>query len=160
MLLFAEARASNTVLGLRKVEVRHGALSAIRDLEQRVVDVLGENGRLRGMPNLGTRRYPHYAVRIVQTRERAPLPKDGREVLVIGACGRLEMAHQDFVKGFVSSRPVRDDELNVEDLSYFARIVAELLERHVALTNKRTRELERTARLAERIFQVIREEAF
>jgi len=163
MLLLAQTRAVNTVLALRRVEVRTGAIAAIRDLEARVRDALGPGGRLRGLPNLGSKRYPHYAVRIVQSRERATLPQDGREVLVLDMSGQLQVARMETVgatAGIVEARPVKDEELIAEDLPFFTRLVAELLERHVALTERRTRELERTARLATKLFQVMREEEF
>lgn len=161
MLLLAQTRAANTVLALRRVEVRAGTIAAMRDLEARLMSALGANGRLRGMPNLGTRKFPHYAVRITTSAiERSTMPRTGREVLVLDMSGRIEVAHFDQTLGIVDSRPVRDEELVMEDLAFFARLVAELLERHVALTERRTRELEKSERLAKRIFEAMREEDF
>lgn len=129
------------------------SVQAIRTLEARLVDSLSGE-RLRGLPNLGTREASFYAARIVPSRAQAGrLPPDGREVLAIGTDGKLVVVWS--FRGRVESRPVLDEELVLEDLESFVKIVSELLERFIALSDRRTEKLQRTGRLAKRLLEVV-----
>lgn len=144
------------------MSARSAAVEAIRSLEQRLVEALGGES-LRGLPNLAPRGPEFYAARVNAFSRHGSgghLPKDGRSVLVLGRDGRLLVASwnvENFVRrgDFVEARPVRDDELIAEDAEAFSRLVTEVLEKHIALAERRTEALVRAEDLAQKIIGAI-----
>jgi len=149
------ARETSAELSAARAAARTVAVRAIRTIEGIFVSALGEE-RLRGLPNLGTRDAPFYAERVSSNRANASkLPLDGREVLAIGTDGALVVVRSR--RGRVESRAVLDDELVLEDLEPFTRLVADLLERFAELSGRRTERLERVSSLARRLLAVAEE---
>lgn len=132
---------------------RETVVLAIRRIEARLVDALmGE--RLRGLPNLGSRDAPFYGQRIVPSRAAgAHLPPDGREVMAIGTDGKLVVVWA--FRGKVESRGVLDQELVLEDLENYVKIVAELLERFIALSDRRRQRMKLAENLAHQLLAVV-----
>lgn len=123
---------------------REIAVLAVRGLERQLrISLNGE--RMRGLPNLGTRKHPYYAVRLVASKERNELPVDGRSVLVLNSEGVLEVAGIKPGSKFdeVERRPLMDEELLSEDVPKVVSTVAETLDRHVDMTNSRTEEIKK-----------------
>ena len=138
-----------------RLDVRASAVSAIRAIEARLVEALAGE-RLRGLPNLGTRLDPFYAQRVLSKHSTgARLPPDGREVLAIHTDGRLIVV--SWRVGRVVNRPLVDDEIVLEDLEPYVRIVGDILERFVALSERRTARIDRAGDLARRLIEVAEE---
>lgn len=134
-------------------EARTQAVAAIRALEAKLSDVLGTE-RLRGLPNLGTREVPFFAARVVPSRSNlGKLPPDGREVLALGPDGKLLVVWA--FRGKIESRTVRDEELVIEDVEPIARLVSEVLERFVALCERRTEKIEEAGRLSAKLIALL-----
>lgn len=149
--LFAEARASAVVLSSVRMEARDSAVKAIRSLEARLVEALSGE-RLRGLPNVGTRRNAYYAAR-VNTPPGVGVPLDGREVLALDANGHLTVLRMQY--GAVLSRPVLDAELVLEDVKPVTRLIAEKLEQFVALSERRTAGIESIERFSKALIELI-----
>lgn len=143
-----------TELAESRASVRESTVEAIRSIETRLVAALAGE-RLRGLPNLGTRSAPFYAQRILDAHSTgARLPSDGREVLAIDSDGKLVAVHWRAGNGSVSARAVLDDEIVLEDLEPYVRIVGDILERFAELSEKRIERIERAGVLARRIIEV------
>ncbi len=162
------ARASAAVVTARTA-ARQKVVRAIRDVESRLIAAL-EGDVLRGVVNLvpGDLLEPYQAVRVngdARFGIDSYLPSDGRPVLVIEKTGHLAMAWVEQGRGVVDGRPhffptvgrrpVRDDELQAQDLEPLARAVRAALDRHVQRAERTARSYERAGALAARIARAL-----
>lgn len=151
---FASARCSSVILATRREDARRESVRVIRAIEAKTVEAL--NGeRLRGLPNIGTRSDPFYAARVLPAGKVGRMPKDSRSVLAVGVDGRLIVVAS--VRGSIEFGTVSDDELVSEDLAPYTRLVANLLERHALLSDRRIGQLTKAYDLALRLFAALEE---
>lgn len=149
-----QAAASTVVVREVRAQTRYASVAAIRALEKRLVQAL-EGDRLRGVPNLGRRNgKPLRALRLgtKRTTEVRGLGHE-HEVLALSNQGRLVMVR--LVGQEPEQRAAFDDELVIEDLEGFCRVVREALERHLSLTGQRVDALHRMGRLATKLGEVL-----
>lgn len=151
----ARAARASRALSETRTKARDVSIRAIRDVERRVVEALAGE-QLRGMPNLAERGAPLRAMRVnawSRNGDSSMLPRDGREVLVFTAAGRLAVARLGEVGPQI--RHVTDDELVLEDLSSFVGVVQEALERHIALVDRRVQSLKKAEALAKLLIDAV-----
>lgn len=149
----------STVLSERRMKARTVSIQAIRALEAKLVEALGGE-KIRGMPNLTGAGEPLHAVRLNWSPRHgagAHIPHDGREVLVLANDGRLRVARRQLstTKSQVILRDPLDEELILEDLEPFMRVVQECLERHIASTERRIEAFSKVENLARRIADAV-----
>ena len=160
--LIVEAGRASEVLRDTRERARVEAIAAIRAMERALLDALaGET--LKGIRDIA----PGYAAARVRSVGRndvsipyEPLPEPrpgfsvGREVLVVTAYGRLDMAHTlrvDQGSIVVGHRPADDPDLLIEDVEHLARLFAELLGEHVARARKTAERFGHLDAIAQRI---------
>lgn len=148
----------STVLSEKRLKARVVSIRAIRELEERLVEAIAGE-KIRGMPNLMPTGEPLYAMRINSWSRKwgasEPLPRDGREVLVLTNVGQLRVARRDGQEPWSDLREVVDEELVIEDLELFTRAVQAALEKHMALVDKRVRSIARVEDLAKRVSDAV-----
>ena len=151
----AEAAASTSILCTRKQLSRDMSIAAIRSIEFKIQDLLGDQ-RLRGLPNLGTRENPFYGIRLIPSKEQTVLPVDGREVLIMDSFGNLSVAKWKLTAS-VETRQVTDDELVMEDLPKLIHVLIDVLDRHTFLCDKRVDEITKIEHLARKLLELTKE---
>lgn len=131
--VLAEAREAQERLAESREGARESAIAAIRALERRLVELIGDD-RLRGMPNLvpGPEPLPKlFALRVRSPRDKRgePLVPEKKRVLVLNDEGQLRMAQNasDVPVDFAAS----DDELLIEDVEAFADTALVALRSHL-----------------------------
>jgi hypothetical protein len=155
-MMFAESHAATHRVAEKRDMANDEARTAIEALEQRVVDALGPDQLLRGLPNLGGKA-PLYALRVHGSRRDEPFRRDedGAERLVLNRTGRLLFATRIRTLERVDVRAPLPSELTADLLQPFAETVLEALRLHLANCEKRESGLDGIAELARKIRETI-----
>jgi hypothetical protein len=133
-------------LSVSRTLSRTESVKAMRDLEEALVDALGEE-RLRGLPNLNPGGEPFFGLR-VRGKSFEPLP-DSRNVLCIDDSGMLVVATSG------EAWTAHNVDLLSEDLEPFVKLVAKAIDAHIVKANKATHNYKRCMRLAHLLRQVL-----
>jgi hypothetical protein len=156
--LFARVHAASDALTDEIEAARRTAILAIRAVESRLVDALGET-RLRGLPNLVADMHNAklYAAR-VRGKPDQPLLVDwegtpSNPALVIAADGRLSMACRTAASVKVS--PALDVELQAEDLQHYTQRLTDVLQEHLKRAAELTDKFSRIRQLAEKLKEAV-----
>lgn len=155
-MMFAESSAAARRVAEKRDMANDEAWNAITLLEQRVVDALGPDQFLRGLPNLGGKAQL-YALRVHGSRRDEPFRRDedGVERLVLNRTGRLLLAARIRTLETVEVRVPRPEELTADLLQPFTETVLEALRLHLASCEKRESGLETISDLARKIRETI-----
>jgi hypothetical protein len=152
---FARAEVATADVARRRTLARAAAVRAIRLVEEKLTLALSQDV-LRGVANLcaidgevfhGVRVYgsPRFGI-------DSYLASDGHECFVIDKHGHLVMVRQGRP---CTSRPVRDDELQAQDLEAVTAAVASALARHVQRAERTAASYERAEALSQRIARAL-----
>lgn len=130
--LDAAARASGRLRLLREA-ARRESVTAIREVESAIVEALA--GDVLRLPNVLPRRMPKLcAVAVRDAHHAVAKLHDGRELLVLGEHGRLELVR--LAGGELSRRATAGDDLLAEDLALVVEAASRALELHVARADR------------------------
>lgn len=152
--LLQRAREASEKIMTERDDARSAAIAAIRGLEQRVQEAVSGDV-LRGLKNLASPAGTLYAARVGAVGERGIDERLAwrRPALCLDQDGVLVVAEIDGET--LTTRPVEDDELKVEDLARVTDAVRAALERHVAATARTTSTYARAAELAARLARAV-----
>lgn len=142
------------MVGAKQATARMSAVRVIRALETALQTAL-DGDKIRGLSNIaGNDPGPSFQAARIRTDKGFGLdeflPEDGREVLCLSKVGDLVMAKRAPVGG-VTSRHVRDDELQAQDLEPVVRVVQSALERHITRASRTAAGYDRVNALSGRL---------
>jgi len=156
--LMREAGTASAHVRDARTRARDNVVRSLRLLEGKLRDALGGD-TLRGLADLieGVHDDPLYGALVHPANKRfgidTRLPIDGREALVVYKDGTLVIAKRDGASW--EMRPAHDDDLRIEHLENIVAAVQEVLQRHLARTQRTAANYEKAQRLSERLFQAI-----
>lgn len=151
--LLAQTREAGERLDEVRTDAVDGAVMALRELETKVQEALGED-TLRGMVDL----VPGASERCYGAQLSAKkygvdteLPDDGREVLCMNKAGCVVWMRRISTPAAWGARPLKDDEIRAEFLEPATRAVQTILERHLARTARTHANYEAVAQLSAKL---------